>query len=46
MQNAFMNMFPQAEQEKIAAAVREAEKVTSGEIVPFVVGQSDHYETA
>ena len=46
MQNAFMNMFPQAEQEKIVAAVREAEKVTSGEIVPFVVGQSDHYETA
>ncbi len=46
MQNTFMNMFPQAEQEKIAAAVREAEKVTSGEIVPFVVGQSDHYETA
>jgi putative membrane protein len=41
-----MNMFPQGEQEKIAAAVREAEKVTSGEIVPYVVGQSDHYESA
>jgi putative membrane protein len=46
MQNAFMNMFPESEQEKIAAAVREAEKVTSGEIVPYVVGQSDHYESA
>ena len=46
MQNALLNMFPQTEQEKIAAAVREAEKVTSGEIVPYVVGQSDHYETA
>jgi putative membrane protein len=46
MQNAFMNMFPQVGQEKIAAAVREAEKVTSGEIVPYVVGQSDHYESA
>ena len=39
-------MFPQAEREKIAAAVREAEKVTAGEIVPYVVGQSDHYESA
>jgi len=46
MQNAFMNMFSQAQQEKIAAAVREAEKVTSGEIVPYVVGRSDHYEVA
>jgi putative membrane protein len=46
MQNAFMSMFPQSEQEKIAAAVAEAEKVTSGEIVPYVVGQSDHYEVA
>jgi putative membrane protein len=41
-----MNMFSEAEQEKIAASVREAEKVTSGEIVPYVVGQSDHYESA
>ena len=46
MQKAFMTMFPEQEQEKIAAAVREAEKATSGEIVPYVVGQSDHYETA
>jgi putative membrane protein len=46
MQNAFMNLFPEADREKIAAAVREAENVTSGEIVPYVVGQSDHYESA
>ncbi|HTY60400.1 MAG TPA: TPM domain-containing protein [Bacteroidota bacterium] len=46
MQNAFMSMFPAPEQEKIAAAVAEAEKVTSGEIVPYVVGLSDHYEVA
>jgi putative membrane protein len=46
MQKAFMNMFPESEREKIAGAVREAEKLTSGEIVPYVVGQSDHYETA
>ena len=42
----FMNMFPQSEQDKIAAAVREAEKVTSGEIVPYVVDRCDHYEAA
>ncbi len=46
MPNALMSLFPPSEQEKIAAAVREAEKVTSGEIVPYVVGQSDHYEVA
>jgi len=46
MRSAFLNLFPQAEQEKIASAVREAEKITSGEIVPYVVRQSDHYETA
>jgi putative membrane protein len=46
MQNSFMSLFPKEEQEKIAGAVRDAEKMTSGEIVPFVVGQSDNYETA
>ena len=46
MQNAFMTMFPASEQAKIAAAVDDAEKVTSGEIVPYVVGLSDHYEVA
>ena len=42
----FMNMFPQSEQQKIADSVREAEKVTSGEIVPYVVDRCDHYEVA
>ena len=46
MQNALLSLFPPSEREKIDAAVREAERVTSGEIVPYVVGQSDHYETA
>jgi putative membrane protein len=46
MQNTFLKLFSKPDQEKIAAAVHEAEKVTSGEIVPFVVGQSDTYETA
>jgi len=46
MASAVTREFPQAEQEKIAAAVREAEQVTAGEIVPYVVGQSDHYEAA
>jgi len=46
MPNAVAREFPQADQEKIAAAVREAEQLTSGEIVPYVVGQSDHYESA
>lgn len=46
MQNSFMTLFPKEEQEKIAGAVRDAERMTSGEIVPFVVGQSDNYETA
>lgn len=46
MSNAYMNLFPKEEQEKIAEAVHAAERVTSGEIVPFVVGQSDSYETA
>ncbi len=42
----FMDLFPKSEQEKIAAAVREAEKITSGEIVPYVVDRCDHYEAA
>ena len=46
MHSAITRAFPQSEQEKVAAAVREAEKLTSGEIVPYVVGQSDHYESA
>ena len=46
MQSSIASAFPPAEQEKIAAAVREAEKITAGEIVPYVVGRSDHYESA
>jgi len=46
MHGAVARAFPQAEQDKVAAAVRAAEEVTSGEIVPYVVGQSDHYESA
>ena len=44
--NSVARAFPEGEQEKVAAAVREAERVTAGEIVPYVVGQSDHYESA
>ena len=32
--------------QEIEAAVREAEKRTSGEIVPYAVSRSDHYEAA
>jgi putative membrane protein len=38
--------FSAAELQEIEAAVREAEKRTSGEIVPYAVSHSDHYETA
>lgn len=35
-----------ADRERVAAAVRQAESRTSGEIVPYVVGRSDAYEEA
>lgn len=38
--------FSAADLQEIEAAVREAEKRTSGEIVPYAVSHSDHYETA
>ena len=38
--------FNQADLERIAAAVREAEQHTSGEIVPYFVHRSDRYEEA
>ncbi|HEX4495568.1 MAG TPA: hypothetical protein VIE43_07880 [Thermoanaerobaculia bacterium] len=38
--------FSQADREAIRAAVQEAEKRTSGEIVPYVVERSDVYESA
>lgn len=40
------NLFSQEDQTKIAEAVKKAELATSGEIVPYVVGQSDHYPEA
>ena len=38
--------FSAADLQEIEAAVRGAEKQTSGEIVPYAVSRSDHYETA
>jgi putative membrane protein len=38
--------FTQADLDAVQAAVREAEARTSGEIVPYVVEQSDEYPTA
>jgi putative membrane protein len=46
MQLPVSSLFSAADRENIAAAVREAERKTSGEIVPYVVGQSDAYEEA
>ena len=40
------SMFSRAERDRISAAVVKAESRTSGEIVPFIVGQSDFYEDA
>jgi putative membrane protein len=39
-------LFTQTDRDRISAAVVEAERKTSGEIVPFVVDQSDDYEEA
>ena len=38
--------FSPADLKEIETAVREAEATTAGEIVPFVVSHSDHYEVA
>jgi putative membrane protein len=38
--------FTQTDLDAIAAAVKAAEKRSSGEIVPYVVSHSDHYEAA
>lgn len=40
------SILSESEQERIRAAVAEAERRTSGEIVPFVVPRSDVYEAA
>jgi putative membrane protein len=39
-------LFSTTERDRIAAAVKEAEKKTSGEIVPYIVDMSDTYEVA
>lgn len=39
-------LFSDEDQKQIAEAVKKAELATSGEIVPFVVGQSDQYPEA
>ena len=41
-----MSLFTESEQARIAAAVGNAEKSTSGEIVPYVVRRSGRYEIA
>jgi putative membrane protein len=40
------SLFAQADLDRIAAAIHEAESRTSGEIVPYVVDKSDAYEDA
>jgi putative membrane protein len=44
--DAVSKLFTQSDLDRISAAVKEAEKKTSGEIVPYVVDQSDYYEEA
>ncbi len=46
MQPLASSLFSAADREQITAAVHRAESKTSGEIVPYVVGQSDSYEEA
>jgi putative membrane protein len=46
MEHSVSSLFSTADRERIAAAVQQAERRTSGEIVPYVVGQSDLYEEA
>ncbi len=41
-----MTKLTQADRDRIAAAVLEAEKRTTGEIVPMIVAQSDDYPGA
>jgi putative membrane protein len=46
MAPAISRLFSAADLERISAAVHDAEKRTSGEIVPYVVEQCDEYEFA
>jgi putative membrane protein len=44
MAHTVSHLFSPADLERVKAAVKEAEKKTSGEIVPYVVDRSDDYE--
>jgi putative membrane protein len=46
MASSVSRLFSEQDLKRIREAVQEAEKKTSGEIVPFVVEQSDDYERA
>ena len=46
MSRQVSKLFPKSDLARIEAAVQEAESKTSGEIVPYVVEQSDFYEEA
>jgi putative membrane protein len=39
-------LFSEQDRQRLAEAVQAAERSTSGEIVPYIVGQSDHYPEA
>ncbi|MCK5573198.1 MAG: hypothetical protein KAJ12_10575, partial [Bacteroidetes bacterium] len=39
-------LFSEQDKERIKKAVDEAERMTAGEIVPYVVGESDPYDEA
>jgi putative membrane protein len=46
MAHKVAHLFSETDLQRIKAAVQEAEKSTSGEIVPFLVDRSDDYEEA
>jgi|WetSurMetagenome_2_1015567.scaffolds.fasta_scaffold277484_2 putative membrane protein len=46
MASILSRLFTQKDLDRISAAIAGAESKTSGEVVPFVVAQSDHYDEA
>ncbi|MBI5471882.1 MAG: hypothetical protein HY961_06010 [Ignavibacteriae bacterium] len=46
MKRSASNLFSSQDSQRIEAAIAEAEKLTSGEIVPYAVSSSDEYEEA
>ena len=46
MSSKVSKLFTQPDLDRITAAVKEAERTTSGEIVPYVVDRSDDYDEA